>query len=161
MLHVYVCVIIGVQIVATFLKPISLLNSSDLLCTVALNAELLVSKRPSSISTSATHLYSPPWLASRGSKVNITTPGAGVDTVMLSSLSMTAPLEFVHMMVGVDLSGCSKVAVQVSVYMCPAVEVPVLSMSTTGAAGTSRGRDSQLAAHTGRVDITHLQHPVI
>ena len=84
-----------------------------------------------------------------------------MDTVMLSPLSMTVPLEFVHMMVGVALSGCSKVTVQVSVYMCPAVEVPVLSMSTTGAAGTSGGRDSQLTAHTGRVDITHLQHPVI
>ena len=84
-----------------------------------------------------------------------------MDTVILSSLSMIAPLELVHMMVGVALSGCSKVTVQVSVYMCPAVEVPVLSMSTTGAAGTSGGRDSQLTAHTGRVDITHLQHPVI
>ena len=56
-----------------------------------------------------------------------------MDTVTL------VPLESVHMMVGVALSGCSKVTVQVSVYMCPAVEVPVLSMSTTGAAGTSGG----------------------
>ena len=109
---------------------------------------------------SATHLYSSPWVASRGSKVNITTPEDG-DTVMLSPLSISVPLEFVHMMVGVALSGCSKVTVQVSVYMCPAVEVPVLSISTTGAAGTSGGRDSQLTAHTGRVDIAHLQHPVI
>ena len=106
---------------------------------MTLSAMLLVSERPSSISTSATHLYSPPWLASRGSKVNITTPGVGVDTVVLLSLSMIAPLESVHMMVGVALSGCSKVAVQLSVYMCPAVEVPVLSMSTTGAVGTKMG----------------------
>ena len=128
---------------------------------MTLNAELLVSERPSSISTSATHLYSSPWLTSRGLKVNITTPEDGVDTVMLSPLSMIVPLESVHMMVGVALSGCSKVTVQLSVYMYPAVEVPVLSMSTIGAAGTSGGRDSQLAAHTGRVDIAHLQHPVI
>ena len=117
-----------------------------------------MSERSSSISTSATHQYSLPSLANRGSKVNITISEVVVDSV---SFSMIAPLEFVHMMVGVALSGCSKVTVQVSVYMCPAVEVPVLSMSTTGAAGTSGGRDSQLAAHTGRVDIAHLQHPVI
>ena len=84
-----------------------------------------------------------------------------MDTVTLLSLSISALLESVHMMVGVALSGCSKVTVQLSVYMCPAVEVPVPSMSTTGAAGTSGGRDSQLTAHTGRVDIAHLQHPVI
>ena len=91
------------------------------------------------------------------------TPEDGADTVMLLSLSMVTPLESVHMTVGVALSVCSKVTVQLSVYMCPAVEVPVLSMSTTGAAGTSGGRDSQLTAHTGRVpvDIAHLQHPVI
>ena len=66
-------------------------------------------------------------------------PEDGVDTVTSLSLPMIAPLEFVHMMVGVALSGCSKVTVQLSVYMCPALEVPVLSMSTTGAAGTSGG----------------------
>ena len=91
------------------------MEACDLLCTMTPSAELLVSERPSSISTSATHLYSTPWLTSRGSKVNITTPEDGVDTVMLSPLSMTVPLEFVHMMVGVALSGCSKVTVQVSV----------------------------------------------
>ena len=84
-----------------------------------------------------------------------------MDTVTSLSLSTIAPPESVHMMVGVALSGCSKVTVQLSVYMCPAVEVPVLSMSTIGEAGTSGGRDSQLAAHTGRVDIAHLQLPVI
>ena len=126
------------------------------------NAELLVSEKPSSISTSATHLYSPPWLASRRSKVNITIPeDGGVDTVMLSSLSMIAPLESVHMLVGVALSGCSKEAVQLSMYMCPAVEVPVLSMSTTGAAGTSGGRDSLFTAHTGRTKGAYLECPVI
>ena len=62
-----------------------------------------------------------------------------MDTVTSLSLSMIALLESVHMMVGVALSGCRKVTVQLSVYMCPAVEVPVLSMSTTGAVGTKMG----------------------
>ena len=93
-------------------------------------------KTPFPRSTVAMHMYSSPWLASRGSKVNIPTKGDTVESITSLSLLMVSPLESVHVKVGVGLSGCSKVTVQLSVYMYPAVEVPVLSMSTTGAAGT-------------------------
>ena len=97
-----------------------------------------MSERPSSISTLATHQYPPPWLVRKGAKVNTATRGDGLDTVtsVRVSFSMLTPVEFLHMMVGVALSGCSKVTVQVSVCVSPAVEVPVLSVSTTGASGT-------------------------
>ena len=132
-----------------------------------LSDEVFVREKPSSTSTLATHMYSPPWLIPRGAKVNMTTRGDGLDTVTSTrvSLSMTTPLEFVHMTVGVALSSCSKVTVQVSVSVSPAVEGPVLAMSTTGASGTSGGGAgggvSTYTGHTGRVGIAHLEHPVL
>ena len=75
----------------------------------------------------------------KGSNVSATTEGYGWDNITFAgrlSLSMLVPLEYLHMMRGVTMRDCSKVAVQVSECLFPAMEVPLLVMSTTGGEGT-------------------------
>ena len=56
--------------------------------------------------------------------------------VVSSKVSLLrTPLESIQVMV----RGCSKMTEQVWVCLSPAVDVPVLSMSTTGASGTGGG----------------------
>ena len=104
---------------------------------------LLMETAASGMATLALHAYTPPWLIRRGEKVSTPVRGDETDTITLSTVPfpISVPPGPIHIMAGGSLSACCKVTVQVSVSVFPAVELPVLTISTTGSAGAAGGRE--------------------
>ena len=97
---------------------------SHLLCTVTFHMAV---RTTLVVSTVAWQVYSPPWDVRRG--LNVRTPTL---TVISSPVVTLLPLEYCHWMDGVPITA----TLQVSVYICSAVDMPESVMVTSN--GSSR-----------------------
>ena len=97
---------------------------SHLLCTVTFHMAVRMTPVVSAV---AWQVYSPPWDVSRG--LNVRTPAL---TVIPPPVVTVLPLEYCHWMDGVP----GTTTLQVSVYICPAVDMPESVMVTSN--GSSR-----------------------
>ena len=105
-----------------------------LLCTVTFHMAVRTTLVVSAV---AWQVYSPPWDVRRG--LNVRTPAL---TVIPSPVVTSLPLEYCHWMDGVP--GTS--TLQVSVYICPAVDMPESVMVTLN--GSSRKERIHVSACT-------------
>ena len=101
---------------------------SHLLCTVTFHVSVRVTPVVSAI---AWQVYSPPWDVRRRLNVRVRVvmvpDVSGLPTVMSPPVVTSLPLEYCHWMDGVP----GTTTLQVSVYICPAVDMPGSVMVTS------------------------------